>query len=239
MSSTRQGARKTGADNYPTPDWCIRRFLEEWDDLDKVGKRWLEPAVGDGIIPEIVDKAIPGIEWTTCDIRDTSPALRRVGLDYNHHVGDFFQLPTFSVESGNRWDVAILNPPFRLTLEFIQRCLMLARVVVVMQRINYLGTEDRNAWFRGNMPDLYVIPNRVSFTGNGKADSVENAWHVWGPHRSVDVGELRLLKNTPLKERKKSRRRIIRARDDVEVTLDALFDEVAFGDTWANDEVAE
>lgn len=232
MSSTRQGARKSGADNYPTPEWAIARFLEEWPGIATIGPRWLEPAVGDGVIPEVVGKHRKGIDWTTCDIRDTSPALRRLGLSPDHHVGDFFQLPAFRPDSGNRWDCAILNPPFRLTMEFIARCLELVPVVVVMQRVTYLGTDDRNEWFRGNLPDLYVIPNRVSYTGDGKTDSVENAWHVWGPHPSVGVSELHLLKTTPLSERKRGRRRVVRARDEMENALDALFGEATTGDDW-------
>lgn len=224
MSKTKQGQRKTGMDNYPTPEWAIERFLEEWEDLPHVGTRWLEPAVGDGVIPEVVSRFKKGIDWTTCDIRETSPAIRRLGLDVDHHVGDFFLEPVFRPENGYRWDVAIMNPPFRLTLEFVQRCLELAPVVIMMQRINYLGTEARNEWFRGNLPDLYVLPNRISFTGDGNTDSVENAWHLWGPHPKVGVSELHLLKDTPLEIRKQGRRRVIAARNEFDVMLDALFD---------------
>jgi len=243
MSSTRKGARKSGADNYPTPEWAIARFLEEWQGIEDVGPRWLEPAVGDGVIAELVDRYRKGIEWTTCDIRDTTPALKRLGLGHDHHVGDFFDLPAFDPDAGNRWDCAIFNPPFRLTMEFIQRCLKLAPVVVAMQRVNYLGTADRNEWFRDNLPDVYVIPDRVSYTGDGSTDSVENAWHVWGPHPKVAVSELHLLKTTPLEERRRGRRRIVRSRDEKEVALDALFESATDwdgpldGDLWTPEEV--
>ena len=233
MSSTTQGGRETGADNYPTPEWAIKRFLEAWSGIGEIGNRWLEPAVGDGVITETVDKYVKGIEWTTCDIRDTSPSLRRLGLD-DHHTGDFFRLPEFQPGARPKWDCAILNPPFRLTMEFIVRCLALDQVVPVMQLMSYMGTEDRNAWFVDHMPDLYVIPNRVSYTGDGKTDSVESAWHVWGPHPHVGVSELRLLNDTPLAERKRGRRRVVRARDEMETALDALMDESA-DDNWVGE----
>ena len=235
MSSTRQGRRTVGADNYPTPPWVIERFLEQWPDLKEVGPRWLEPAVGDGVIVETVNRFRAGIDWTVCDIRDTSHYLRyQAGIPskaYRH--GDFFELPEFEppTETGmtidgrppQRWDVAILNPPFRLAMPFIRRCMKLATVVVVLQRINYMGSEERNQWFRAHVPDLYVLPNRVSFTGDGNGDSLEHAWHVWGPHPSTGVGELRLLPHTPKEERARGRRRIVHARDERRVALDALF----------------
>lgn len=232
MTRTTQGGRNTGNDNYPTPVWPIERFLEEWDHLEDVGSRWLDPCVGDGVIPEVVSRFREGIDWTTVDIRDTRPALRERLLGEDHHIGDFLQLPPFDPASGNRWDCVILNPPFRLTMEFIQRCLELAPVVIVMQRMNYIGTKDRNEWFRDNLPDLYVIPDRVSFTGNGQSDSVEHAWHVWGPHPNVGVSELHLLEKTPAEVRKRGRRRIVRARDSLEVALDSLLEGAVTGDEW-------
>lgn len=232
MSRTRQGRRTSGADNYPTPAWAVRRFLDEWAALHEVGTRWLDPCVGDGIIPATANVYREGIEWTLADIRDTSAALVRRELirrPEDLHVGSFFDLPAFEPGDEPRWDVAILNPPFRLALEFIERCLALCRYTVVLQRINYCGSEDRNAFFRGRMPDLDVIPNRISFTGTGKTDSVENAWHVWGPDSDDGIGIVRVLALTPLAERKEDRRRILAARDEVEVTLDALFN-AALGD---------
>lgn len=240
MSKTRRGQRKTGADNYPTPEWAIKRFLEEWEDLHRVGPRWIEPCAGDGVIVDVVNHFRSGIDWTAVELRDTTPALHRVGLRPDQiRIGDFFalfpgRLPGKTHTALSRalapdqpFDVAILNPPFRLTMAFILRCFEIARTVVVMQRVNYLGSEDRNEWFRANIPDLYVLPNRVSFTGDGKADGLEHAWHTWGPHPRVGVGELRLLKATPLEERKLSYRRIVVARDETAVTLDALFTEAA------------
>lgn len=253
MSRTTKGSRKSGADNYPTPQWGIERFLEEWEDLHEVGPRWLEPAVGDGVIVETVNRHRGGLDWTCCDIRDTRPALRKVGLNGEVRIGDFFEFPEFQPPASpavKPWDVAILNPPFRLTLDFILRCQALASCVVVLQRMNYCGSATRNVFFRETMPDLYVIPDRMSFTGDGKADACEHAWHVWGPLKSSNAGMVRVLATTPKTERKRSRRRIVRARDEVGVAIESLFhdamentfEEVAGwsgpldGDLWAPEE---
>ena len=225
MSSTRKKKRDGSADNYPTPEWGIERFLEEWKDIHNVGKRWLEAGVGDGSILEVCDRFRPGIDWTTVDIRDTTPALLDLGLTLEQiNIGSFFDLPLFDPESGNRWDVVIMNPPFRLTMAFLLRAWALAPVVVLFQSINFSGSKNRNPIMIQNVPDLYLLPDRVSHTGDGQTDSVYSGWHVWGPHPKVTVGEYRILKHTPIEIRKRQRVRVVKARDELLVGLDALFE---------------
>ena len=227
MSSTRKRKRNGSADNYPTPEWGSERFLETWKDLGNVGNRWLEPGVGDGSILEVCDKFRPGIEWTTVDIRDTRPALLDLGLEEGQiHIGSFFDLPLFDPANGNKWDVVIMNPPFRLTMAFLIRAWALAPVVVLFQSINFCGSEKRNEILRANVPDLYLLPDRVSHTGDGQTDSVYAGWHVWGPHPRVEVGEYRILEHTPLAVRKAQRVRVNQARDELTVGIDALFEEL-------------
>lgn len=224
MSKTRKGNRKSGADNYPTPVWPIERFLEEWPDLLEVGKKWLEPCIGDGVIVDVVNRFKGGVEWTACDIRDVRPALRKRGFAGELFIGDFFELDRFNPETHRKeFDVAILNPPFRLGMEFIKACLRMCHVTVLLQRINYCGSANRNGFFRKSTPDLYVIPDRISFTGDGQADSLEHAWHVWGPHPRVGVGEYRVLRTTSDDVRRVHRRRVVEARDEISRILDAIF----------------
>lgn len=225
MSSTRKKKRDGSADNYPTPEWATERFLEEWKDLSDVGPRWLEPSVGDGSILEVCDRFRPDIQWETCDIRDTTPKLRDLGLEpHQINVGSFFELPIFDPEGGRRWDVIIMNPPFRLTLEFLIRAWLLAPVVILFQSINFGGSGGRNETLRVNVPDLYLVPDRVSHTGEGKTDSVYSGWHVWGPHPAVTAGEYRILKATTIEIRKRGRRRIVKARNELLVGIESLFE---------------
>lgn len=234
MTRTRRGAETRGDANYPTPDWAIRRFLEEWPDLHTVGSKWIEPCAGDGVIVDVVNEFRSDIDWTVVEKRPTHTALRNIGLKSSQiWIGDFFNLypepdPCLPGKTPPEkpFDVAILNPAFYLTMPFIHRLLHYAKVLVVMQRVNFCGSTERNEWVRSNVPDLYMIPNRVSFTGTGRTDAIEHGWHVWGPHPNVGVGEYRILKDTPIDERNRSYRRIVRARDEVAITLDALFDEV-------------
>jgi hypothetical protein len=97
-----------------------------------------------------------------------------------------------------------MNPPFRLAIEFIEACLKLAPVVACLLRLNFLGSDERNEFFRKNAPSVFVIPNRVSFISPeikpGSVDSIEYAWMVWGPNEPV----LRVLRALPKHLRKPS-----------------------------------
>jgi len=73
----------------------------------------------------------------------------------------------------------------------------------MLLRLNYLGTTERNDFFRHMMPDISVLPERPSFDGKG-TDSIEYAWFVWGPEgtRKRRQGHIQVLDSTPLEIRK-------------------------------------
>lgn len=231
MSSTRRnGSARSGGsyDNYPTPEWAIERFLEVWEDLEHVGSRWLEPCVGDGVIVEVVDRFKPGIDWRVCELRDTRRSLRDAGLEKHQiTIDDFFDAFPEPADDGHvkPFDVAIFNPPFSLTMQFVERCLKISKVVVCLQRLTFCGSDERNDFFVSKMPDVYVIPNRVSYTGDGRADSVEQAWHVFGPHELTEVGEMRVLATTPADVRRADFARCIAARGTRHGAVEDLFAE--------------
>jgi hypothetical protein len=52
---------------------------------------------------------------------------------------------------------------------------------------------------RARTPDVYVLPNRPSFTG-GSTDSIEYAWFVWRT-RAARSGTIRVLAETGREER--------------------------------------
>lgn len=226
MSRTQRKEKDIGADNYPTAEWAVERFLEERVDFAKAGPKWIEPCVGDGVIVEMVDRFRDDIDWTVCDIRDTSPALHRIGLtDDQITIGDFLEWAVAHKEP--TFDVLMMNPPFWLTAEFVNHARKLAACVVCFQTLNLLGSEERNDWMRANVPDLYVLPDRPSHTGDGKTDAIYSGWYVWGPVTDKEPGLLTVLECTDLDERKEQMERTNCARDETTVTLDALFAEVA------------
>jgi hypothetical protein len=71
----------------------------------------------------------------------------------------------------------------------------------MLLRLNFLGSSVRAQFMRSHTPDVYVLPNRPSFTGNG-TDSIEYTWFVWRHGNAGRAeGKLTLLSETPLAER--------------------------------------
>ena len=201
MSATGRSDVRQIDDFYQTPAWCVRRLLEA---VDLPVGSWLEPAVGHGAIVRAVNAHLDSkgfkVDWYAADIR---PAVR-------HYVGDVvdsaqlfagndFTKPSM-LDTGD-FDVTITNPPYALAMQFIERALGMSSYVVVLLRLNFLGSARRATFFREEMPDVYVLPNRPSFTGGG-TDATEYAWCVWTPERGRRSGRVQVLAETPTEERK-------------------------------------
>lgn len=73
--------------------------------------------------------------------------------------------------------------------------------LVFLLRIAFLASDGRQALWRDlGTPDVYVLPNRPSFTGKG-TDSADYAWFVWPKDAVRTDGGLWILKSTPVSER--------------------------------------
>lgn len=108
---------------------------------------------------------------------------------------------------GQRFDVVFGNPPFTLATEFIGESLKLSDVVVMLLRLDFLGTQGRQPFMQANTPSIYVIPDRPSFDGGG-TDSNDYAWFVWEKGSRPTVVVLDLTPETVRAEAKKLHRRL-------------------------------
>lgn len=214
-SSSRK--KRSDPDNFPTPVWALRRFLERFD-ISELGNSWLEPSAGDGSIIETVDEFKVDLSWLAIELRDTRADLQALGLSDSQIIIDDF----FCIEPGP-FDVAILNPPFKLGIEFVMKCRCHADYVIVFQTLNFLGSSKRNEWLRGDFPDIYVIPDRVAHKGTSRSDSVYSAWYVWGPEKKSS-GETILLECTSKQERVACYSRLRRATNERDVTLRSMLE---------------
>jgi hypothetical protein len=203
MSSTKRGKSRIRHDNYPTPYWCTHRLLEA---VNLHGGQWLEPCAGDGAIIKAVnahegDKK--SIYWTACELRKIVIPRLRDAMQHSGEIleGDFFMQYR---NQRPRFNVCITNPPFNMAMEFVSRCRLLADHTVMLLRLNFVSSAERSAFMQETKPDIYVLPNRPSFVGGGKTDSIEYAWFHW--HRN-STGQLRVLALTPKEERISKRRR--------------------------------
>lgn len=167
----------TGSEFYPTPSDAILPLLTS-PLVSLPGGRWIEPAAGTGRIVATVNSLRDDVQWTLCEIDERvgqflEPLLRPG--DELLPYGDFLA-PTWDRPVA---DVAILNPPFKLTMGFVLACMARARTVVMLQRCGWCGTQARAPWLREHAPDVFRLPTRPSFTPDGATDSTEYDWFVW------------------------------------------------------------
>jgi len=191
MSRTALPRNEQRVDYYPTPAWCVHRLLEA---CELPGGFWLEPAVGDGAIVRAVDAVRADVEWTTIDVRpEVEPDV----------VADFWAFGGATWSRRHMYDVAITNPPYSQALEFVQEALKRARVVAMLLRLGWLSSASRAPFLREATPDVYVLPDRPSFDGQG-SDSADYAWMVWdrGHNARRRLAYLKVLAVTPVEKRR-------------------------------------
>lgn len=184
MSATGR-KKKTGetterreADFYPTPAWCVTRLLQH---VELPGAHWLEPCVGDGAIVRAVNAFRPDdVGWKCIDIRSEVAAGVRQSLGGSARTMGFEANDFLSMDEAGLYQVCLTNPPFALAAPFILRGLEWAHQVVMLLRLNFLGSSNdrRHLFEQAGMPDVYVLPERPSFTGEG-TDACEYAWMRW------------------------------------------------------------
>lgn len=197
MSSTNRGSNRGGGadDFFATPLWAVRRLLEA---CPLPAGAWLEPGAGSGNIIRAVNARRSDVRWTAIEKRpEEERHLRGLPNVERVVIADYL-----SIRTSRRFDVAITNPPFVLAQEFIEKSLTLAVHVVMLLRLNFLASGKRAEFMRAHPPDVYVLPNRPSFTPNGRTDSIEYAWMHWRSDTLRPAGELVVLEPTDVEARK-------------------------------------
>lgn len=184
MSSTGRGRERQSDDTYITPAWCVHSILSELSLLET--GTFLEPCAADGSLIRACRPFVPEAQWKACEIREEcwDDLSLEVG-EANLYRGNFLD-----AEVG-RVDVVITNPPYSLAMEFVEKCIRISNLTVMLLRLNFLGSMKRNDFFRSHAPDVYVLSKRPSFILN-KTDSTEYAWFVFH-HEPRTEGRLMVL----------------------------------------------
>lgn len=206
MSSKNRSINTPSLDIYYTPAFCVHRILEV---LDLPGGLWLDAGAGAGALIKATNEKRNDITWVATEIRESEKeALSK--LTPHVVIGDFLSWSnqdviniTFPLACQHTFNVGIANPPFGKAMEFLEKMLQFCDWVVLLQRVNYLGSQSRAEFFAAHAPNLYVLPDRPIFNGK-HGDSIEYAWFVYGPGeqaRNRSEGTLKVLALTPLKER--------------------------------------
>jgi hypothetical protein len=166
-------------DYYATPDWLIDAIIDQEIGRRTEYKNVLEPGVGEGAI---VDRLLANRQnignITGVDIVDypnRKDNCKFIQQDYRH----------FALQTSEKFDLILGNPPFTLAREFITASLPLLASygkLILLLRLNFYGGQRRSSWLESHMPDrCWVTPKRPIFVGK-TSDATEYAWFVWEQH---------------------------------------------------------
>lgn len=153
-------------DAYYTPKWAAEELLNhiKFEPMDVI----LEPCSGDNVITDVLFE--DGSAWVVNNDIDESK-IAEWNLDATEAELYDFTEP----------DWVITNPPFSKALEIVS--LAKARAtsgVAMLLRLSFLEpTYSRQTWLVDNPPNKLIVLPRISFTGDGKTDSVTCGWLIW------------------------------------------------------------
>lgn len=196
MSSTGRGEDRQALDDYPTPRWCVHRFLEAYQLPSGL---WLEPCAGTGSIIRAVSEVRSDVTWHANELNTAyGPVLSSLSAVI---PGGVTHEDALLIEPDYGFTVALTNPPFTPSLEILTNLLKFPLLTVFLQRLNWAAGPRRDL-FRAVRPSVYVLPDRPSFIDTYETetphilkpgtDSIEYAWFVFDGR-----GEFRVLGDTP------------------------------------------
>ena len=95
------------------------------------------------------------------------------------------------------YDLIITNPPFKIARDVIEKGLKdvtKGGFVVMLLRLNYFGTQKRFDLWQDQLPKYcFVHHKRMSFTEDGKTDSIEYCHMVWQKGYYPDFTKLKVI----------------------------------------------
>lgn len=159
-------------DAYFTPASAVESLLR----VVEISGRVMEPCSGDGAIARpLVDH---GCEVVTNDLNPSMHALMH---------GDATDPAWWRKGKGVPWIVS--NPPFSLASTIVPLAHSAAtKGVAMLLRLSWLEPcEDRVEFLTKYPPTALIVLPRISFTGDGKSDSVTCAWMVWSKRPAPQV----------------------------------------------------
>lgn len=145
----RNDKTKTSLDFFETPTTVINWIAPH---LDK-NKTYYDPCVGRGQIPKILKNH--NITVTGSDIR-TNNIYGIGGVDFlNKDVMDYEKVNGF-----------IMNPPFNLSIHFLNKCLEITQEydqdIWIFEKLSFIASKARSNLMNTHLAGLYVCSRRPS-----------------------------------------------------------------------------
>ena len=165
-------------DAFRTPRYVFRHLIEQHPYLftPKRTERILDPSAGDGryIAMLIKEFGLNKVGHCLVDIRKSELKVweaKTILTGCVKRIGNFFEQKT-----RGRFTMAITNPPFRHSKAFIEKMLdsvVDGGIVIVFEKLAFLGGQNRAAWLDKDMPLKYtiIIPYRIAFDIDGVVQS--------------------------------------------------------------------
>lgn len=152
-------------DQYFTPRFATEILLKKFPGID--GKI-LEPCSGKGHIADTL-KSIPNSVIVTNDI---DPKMKAMFHNDAKH-DSLYQ------KADAEWIIG--NPPYSQALEIVSKSYEHCKKgCAFLLRLSFLEpTTDRGPWLKANPPKYICVLPRISFTEDGKCDSVTSVWICW------------------------------------------------------------
>lgn len=159
---------KKHREQYFTPKSLTTALLQNI----KIEGTVLEPCSGEGWIADVLDSY--DLNVITNDIDE------KFNAQFNLDIEKESTWDTFK-DSVEKIDFVITNPPFSLAAITMKQAFNLAKTgVALLVRLSFLEPcEGRDKFLVKHPPDQIIVLPRISFTGDGKSDSVTCCWLVW------------------------------------------------------------
>jgi len=101
------------------------------------------------------------------------------------------------MEVKDDFDIIITNPPFKIARKIIEKALKDVKnggFVIMLLRLNYFGSQKRFDLWQKQLPKYcFIHHQRMSFTDNGKTDSIEYCHLVWEKGLHPDFTKLKVI----------------------------------------------
>jgi predicted RNA methylase len=195
MSHREFEIKAKGAEFYETPTWAVERILDQ----ELMTLCVVDPCAGRGVLGAAARKKGHIVhEYDLNAWPDPLPDHRiQAPFDYLAPLGDVGRTVRGALGGGEF--TVLMNPPFSLTIDFIDRSFRLgARKIVMFQRLAFLESAARRGFFermmparvwvcgdratcwRGDIPEETVIENGEEIAGRkGRSASTPHAWFIW------------------------------------------------------------
>lgn len=170
------------SDFYPTPYDVTESLIPVISTLLLPGAKIWEPCAGNMDMTRVLEWH--GFEVTSTDLRDTGQG-----------IGGFDFLNDDPIEKWG-WvvdpDMIVMNPPFSLAAQFIERALLYTPNVACLMKIDYWNAISRLPLWRRKLPTFFLpLTWRPAFLAKERGNSplMNCAWCVWVQDDKRDLGE--------------------------------------------------